>query len=59
MTTYFEAVKRSFANVTVTEDGVNTQEFLEAAQGAVGIFGLLEAIPFSMFQNSLTGNIKG
>ncbi|KAG8913002.1 hypothetical protein FRC00_003268 [Tulasnella sp. 408] len=58
MTTYFDTVKRSFANVTVDEDGVNTGEFLEASEGVVGIFDLLGSTAFSVVQSDLNGNIK-
>ena len=30
---------QSFADVTITEDGVNTVEFLEASEGLVKMFG--------------------
>ncbi|KAG8940372.1 hypothetical protein FRC04_005391 [Tulasnella sp. 424] len=58
MTTYFDTVKRSFTNVTVNEDGVNTEEFLEASEGVCGIFDRLGSSAFNVVKSDLEGNIK-
>jgi len=55
---YFETV-RSFAEVQVTNAGVNTLDFLEASEGMAMILGLLNAGIFSYLQSDLQGNIKG
>ncbi|KAG7446552.1 het-c2 protein [Guyanagaster necrorhizus] len=56
MAPYLETVK-SFADVPVTDAGVDTLAFLEASQGLVGIFDLLGSSAFSVVQSDLKGNI--
>ncbi|KAG6873527.1 hypothetical protein C0995_014397 [Termitomyces sp. Mi166 len=56
MAPYLETVK-SFADVSVTDAGVDTLAFLEAAEGLVGLFDLLGSAAFSVVQNDLKGNI--
>ncbi|GLB37793.1 putative glycolipid transfer protein (GLTP) [Lyophyllum shimeji] len=56
MAPYLETVK-SFVDVRVTDAGVDTLEFLEAAQGLVGLFDLLGSAAFSVVQSDLRGNI--
>ncbi|KAG5352596.1 Pleckstrin like proteiny domain-containing family A member [Termitomyces sp. T112] len=56
MAPYLETVK-SFADVPVTDAGVDTLAFLEAAEGLVGIFDLLGSTAFSVVQNDIKGNI--
>ncbi|KAJ6629458.1 glycolipid transfer protein [Mycena sp. CBHHK59/15] len=56
MAPYLETVK-SFADVEITDAGVNTLEFLEASQGLVGLFDILGSAAFSVVQNDLKGNI--
>ncbi|GAA5830279.1 hypothetical protein JCM3766R1_002853 [Sporobolomyces carnicolor] len=58
MSTYFESVKKSFADVPVTEEGVDTVQFLEATQGLIGIFDLLGSAAFSVVKNDMNGNVK-
>jgi len=57
MAPYLETVK-SFADVPVTDAGVSTVEFLQAAEGLTGMFDLLGSAAFSVVQSDLTGNIK-
>jgi len=57
MTTYFDTVQKSFVDVPVTEDGVDTATFLEAAEGVVKMFDLLGSAAFSVVQSDMTGNI--
>ncbi|KAF8522381.1 glycolipid transfer protein [Gautieria morchelliformis] len=66
MPTYFDTIKKvgqfllvrqSFADVPVTDAGVDTFAFLEAAEGLVGLFDLLGSKAFSVVQNDLNGNI--
>ena len=41
MSTFFDTAKRSFKDVTVGSDnGINTTEFLEAAESVVALFGV-------------------
>ncbi|KAK0455511.1 glycolipid transfer protein [Desarmillaria tabescens] len=56
MAPYLETVK-SFADVPVTDAGVDTLAFLEASQGLVGIFDLLGSSAFAVVQTDLRGNI--
>ncbi|KAF8902903.1 het-c2 protein [Gymnopilus junonius] len=56
MAPYLETVK-SFADVPITDAGVDTVTFLEAAQGLVGLFDLLGSAAFAVVQNDLKGNI--
>lgn len=56
MAPFLETVK-SFADVDVTEDGVNTLAFLEAAEGVVKLFKLLENPAFAPVVSDLEGNI--
>ncbi|KAI8993931.1 het-c2 protein [Trametes punicea] len=56
MAPYLETVK-SFADVPITDAGVDTLAFLEAAQGVVGLFDLLGSAAFTPVQNDLKGNI--
>ncbi|TRM70217.1 glycolipid transfer protein domain-containing protein [Schizophyllum amplum] len=56
MAPYLERVK-SFADVPVTDAGVDTLQFLEACEGLVGLFDLLGSAAFSVVQSDLRGNI--
>ncbi|PSR70963.1 hypothetical protein PHLCEN_2v13139 [Hermanssonia centrifuga] len=56
MAPYLETVK-SFADVPVTDAGVDTLAFLEASQGVVGLFELLGSAAFTPVQVDLKGNI--
>jgi len=48
---------KSFADVPVTDAGVDTIAFLEASQGLVGLFDLLGSAAFSVVQSDLKSNI--
>ncbi|KAF9527325.1 glycolipid transfer protein domain-containing protein [Crepidotus variabilis] len=56
MAPYLESVT-SFADVPVTDAGVDTVKFLEASDGLVGLFDLLGSTAFSVVQSDLRGNI--
>ncbi|EIM83015.1 het-c2 protein [Stereum hirsutum FP-91666 SS1] len=56
MAPYLESVK-NFAEVPITDDGVDTVAFLEASEGLVGLFDLLGSTAFSVVQTDLKGNI--
>jgi len=56
MAPYLERVK-SFADVPVTEAGVDTLVFLEASQGLLGLFDLLGSTAFAVVQKDLKGNV--
>ncbi|KAH7922071.1 glycolipid transfer protein [Leucogyrophana mollusca] len=54
---YFETVK-SFADVPISEDGVDTTSFLEASDGLVLLFDLLGSGVFAFVQSDIRGNIE-
>ncbi|KAF9491893.1 glycolipid transfer protein [Pleurotus eryngii] len=56
MAPYLETVK-SFADVPVTDAGVDTVAFLEASKGLVGLFDILGSAAFTMVVSDLNGNI--
>jgi len=58
MPPYFETVK-SFADVPITEDGVETKSFLEASDGLVNLFDLLGSGVFGFVQSDIRSNIAG
>jgi len=56
MAPYLDSVT-SFADVPITDAGVDTLVFLKASEGLVGIFDLLGSTAFSVVQSDLRGNI--
>ncbi|OBZ73751.1 putative protein PLEKHA9 [Grifola frondosa] len=58
MAPYFETAK-SFANVPITEDGVETEAFLLASTDFVNMFDLLGIGVFSFVQTDLRNNLGG
>ncbi|KAJ7478378.1 glycolipid transfer protein domain-containing protein [Mycena latifolia] len=58
MAPHFETVK-SFADVTITDAGISTQEFLLASDGLVAMFDLLGAGVFGFVQADIKSNIAG
>ncbi|KAH7890169.1 het-c2 protein [Phlebopus sp. FC_14] len=56
MAPFLETVK-SFADVPITDSGVDTIAFLEAAEGVVRLFKLLENPAFAPVVSDLEGNI--
>ncbi|KAK0450345.1 glycolipid transfer protein [Desarmillaria tabescens] len=57
MQPYFETVK-SFADVPIHPDGIDTRAFLEASDGLVGMFDLLGTGVFGFVQADIQSNIK-
>ncbi|KAK0186671.1 glycolipid transfer protein [Armillaria mellea] len=57
MQPYFETVK-SFADVPIHPDGIDTRAFLEASDGLVGMFDLLGTGIFGFVQADIRSNIK-
>ncbi|KAL1407449.1 hypothetical protein Q8F55_006882 [Vanrija albida] len=55
---FFETISKSFVDVPVTDAGVDTASFLEAAENLVKIFGLFGNPAFAVVQNDITGNIN-
>lgn len=56
MAPFFDGIK-SFADVP-TEPGIDTVQFLEAAEGLVKLFDVLGNSAFKVVQSDLTGNIE-
>jgi hypothetical protein len=59
--TFFDTMKRSFADVPINTDddnGIATTEFLEAAEAMTTIFDLLGSVAFSPVKSDLLGNIR-
>ncbi|KAF9353833.1 hypothetical protein BGX26_008410 [Mortierella sp. AD094] len=57
MATFFSTTARNYSNVAVTDEGINTAEFLQATEGLVSIFDLFGSV-FSIVQTDMNGNIK-
>ncbi|KZP16301.1 glycolipid transfer protein [Athelia psychrophila] len=58
MAPHFETAK-SFADVPITEEGVETEAFLEASDGLVLMFDLLGSAIFGFVQNDMRQNLAG
>ncbi|KAF7131474.1 hypothetical protein CNMCM5793_004699 [Aspergillus hiratsukae] len=56
--TWFDTLKRSFADVPVNDNAISTTEFLEAAESLVTLFDLLGSKCFAPVKSDLLGNIK-
>ncbi|KAG0267301.1 hypothetical protein DFQ27_008861 [Actinomortierella ambigua] len=57
MASFFQNSKKNFKDVDVTDQGVNTEEFLQASAALVEIFGLFGTV-FGIVQNDMNGNIE-
>lgn len=58
MPTYFDTLQRNFKDVSVdANQEIDTTQFLEAAEGVVKMFDLLESAAFGVVQSDMTGNI--
>lgn len=58
MSTFFDEVKASYADVPITDGKIETATFLEASEGLVKLFDLLGSKAFTIVQNDMNGNIK-
>jgi len=56
MAPYLDTVT-SFADVPITDAGVDTLAFLKASEGLVGLFDILGSTAFGVVQSDLKGNI--
>ncbi|KAI0320459.1 glycolipid transfer protein domain-containing protein [Amylostereum chailletii] len=56
MAPYLDTVT-SFADVPITDAGVDTLAFLKASEGVVGLFDLLGSAAFTVVQTDIKGNI--
>ncbi|KAF9304087.1 hypothetical protein BGZ74_002405 [Mortierella antarctica] len=57
MATYFKTTARNYSDVSVTADGIDTDQFLQATEGLVKIFDLFGNV-FTVVQSDMNGNIK-
>ena len=57
MSTFFDEMKKSFADVPITDDKVDTASFLEASESLVKLFELLVSSSFQVVQKDMTGKI--
>ncbi|CAI2161450.1 7643_t:CDS:2 [Funneliformis geosporum] len=57
MATYFDNLQRKYSDVPITNDGIETLPFLEATEGVVKLFDLLNSKAFTVVQNDMNGNI--
>ncbi|KAF9165247.1 hypothetical protein DFQ26_000405 [Actinomortierella ambigua] len=57
MASFFQNSKKNFKDVDVTDQGVNTEEFLQASAALVEIFGLFGTV-FGIVQKDMNGNIE-
>ncbi|CAO3598317.1 unnamed protein product [Absidia cylindrospora] len=55
---YFTLVTRSFQDVLITEDGIDTVQFLEATDGFINMFDLFGSPAFAVVQNDLKSNVQ-
>ncbi|EJT97476.1 het-c2 protein [Dacryopinax primogenitus] len=58
MPTYFDTIAMNFANVEVGPDGIETVQFLQAAEALSNMFTLFNSTAFSVVQSDINGNIK-
>lgn len=58
MSTFFDEMKKSFADVPVTDGKIDTASFLEASESLVKLFDLLGSSAFAVVQKDMTGNIS-
>ncbi|CAG8436478.1 3842_t:CDS:2 [Diversispora eburnea] len=56
--TYFDTIERNYSEVSITDEGIDTKTFLEATEGLVKLFDLLESKAFIVVKNDMNGNIK-
>ncbi|CAE6339023.1 unnamed protein product [Rhizoctonia solani] len=57
MSNFIQSLKKSFVDVPVTEDGVETASFLDASEGLCALFDHFNAAAFGPVQSDLHGNI--
>ncbi|KAI9183272.1 hypothetical protein H9P43_004189 [Blastocladiella emersonii ATCC 22665] len=58
MTTYFDTLNKNYTQVTVTDDGINTAEFLTATEDLIKMLDLLGSSAFKPVQSDMSGNVK-
>ncbi|ORZ34909.1 glycolipid transfer protein-like protein HET-C2 [Catenaria anguillulae PL171] len=57
-TTYFDTLSKSYTQVPVTDEGIDTPSFLEATEGLINMLDLLGSSAFKPVQSDMSGNVK-
>ncbi|CAE7162347.1 unnamed protein product [Rhizoctonia solani] len=57
MSNFIQSLKKSFVDVPVTEDGVDTASFLDASDGVCELFTHFTNPAFGVVKNDISGNI--
>lgn len=57
MSTFFDEMQKSFADVKITDGKIDTSDFLQASESLVKLFDLLGSTAFVVVQNDMNGNI--
>ncbi|KAF9100038.1 hypothetical protein BGX27_000498 [Mortierella sp. AM989] len=57
MASFFQSTPRNYVDVTVTPEGIDTDQFLQATEGLIKIFDLFGSV-FSVVQSDMNGNVK-
>ncbi|SAM01837.1 hypothetical protein [Absidia glauca] len=55
---YFSLITRPFQEVLITNEGINTIQFLEATDGLINMFDLFNSPAFAVVQNDLKSNVQ-
>ncbi|EUC59183.1 glycolipid transfer protein HET-c2, partial [Rhizoctonia solani AG-3 Rhs1AP] len=57
MSNFIQSLKKSFVDVPVTDEGVDTASFLDASDGVVELFNHFNSAAFTPVQSDIKGNI--
>ncbi|KAK4510710.1 uncharacterized protein ATC70_005143 [Mucor velutinosus] len=57
-TAFQKVITRSYTDVHVGSDGIDTAQFLEATDGMINMFDLFGSSAFSVVQNDMSNNVK-
>ncbi|CAE6523801.1 unnamed protein product [Rhizoctonia solani] len=57
MSNFIQSLKKSYVDVPVTDDGVDTAAFLDASDGVVELFNHFNTAAFTPVQSDISGNI--
>ncbi|CAE6469186.1 unnamed protein product [Rhizoctonia solani] len=58
MSNFIQSLKKSFVDVPVTDDGVDTASFLDASDGVAQLFNHFKSAAFKPVQTDISGNIS-
>jgi hypothetical protein len=56
--TWFDTLQTHFADVPISDGGIDTDKFLSAAESTTSLFDLLGSVAFTPVKTDMTGNIK-